>query len=59
MDKNLNKKNINYSWLNVDFLKLNLNDIGNILPRRITKLTSKKQRKVSKLIKIARNFLLV
>ncbi|QPJ58587.1 ribosomal protein S18 [Candidatus Pinguicoccus supinus] len=33
--------------------------MGNILPRRITKLTSKKQRKVSKLIKIARNFLLV
>lgn len=47
-----NKELINYK--NTDFLKQFISIEGKILPRFITKLTAKQQRKITKSIKISR-----
>ena len=61
MVKNINdveiKNEINFELLNykdTKSLSLFLSDQGKILPRRVTGLTSKQQKKVTKLIKTAR-----
>ena len=46
-------------FLDVEELKRHTTDTGKILPRRITKFTARQQRHVSKMIKRARNMLLM
>ena len=48
------KQNIDYK--DIDLLKLFITEQGKILPRRVTGLSSKQQKKVTKLIKTARRF---
>ena len=55
--ENNNNNSINFDLLtykDVKILTNYLSDQGKILPRRITGLSSKQQKKVTKLIKIAR-----
>jgi small subunit ribosomal protein S18 len=46
--------NSSLTYKNVDILSNFLNEQGKILPRRVTGLTSKQQKKITKLIKQAR-----
>jgi small subunit ribosomal protein S18 len=46
--------NSSLTYKNVDILSNFLNEQGKILPRRVTGLTSKQQKKITKVIKQAR-----
>ena len=46
-------------YTDVDLLRRYVTDTGKILPRRITGLTAKQQRHMTKMIKRARNLLLM
>jgi len=48
-----------YTYLDADLLSRYVTDTGKILPRRITKLCAKHQRHITKVIKQARNLLLM
>lgn len=50
----INKKFNNIDYKNIDILKQYLTDCNKILPSRITGISAKYQRKLSKAIKIAR-----
>ena len=47
------------TWRNVDQLKNYTTETGKILPRKITRLTAMEQRHLTKIVKQARNFLLM
>ena len=46
-------------WTDIDSLKRYVTEVDKILPRRITHLTSKQQRHITKMIKRARYMLLM
>ena len=48
-----------YTYLDGQILKQYVTETGKILPRRITKLSAKHQRHVTRVIKQARNLLLM
>ena len=48
-----------YTYLDVQLLQQYVTETGRILPRRITKLCAKHQRHISRIIKQARNLLLM
>jgi len=48
-----------YTYLDAHLLKQYVTETGRILPRRITKLCAKHQRHISRVIKQARNLLLM
>ena len=50
---------LEYNYRDVDSLSRYVTDTGKILPRRITGLNAKQQRHVARLIKRARNMLLM
>ena len=47
-------KSTTFNYIDVDILNQYITEQGKILPRRITGLTTKKQREITKLIKRAR-----
>lgn len=47
------------TWRDVDQLKNYTTETGKILPRKITRLTAMEQRHLTKIVKQARNFLLM
>jgi len=54
-----NDENLEIDYKNVDLLKQFISDTGKILPRRVTKVCLKHQRKLSKEIKRAREMALI
>lgn len=48
---------LDYTWRDTELLKKYTTDTGKILPRRITRLTSKQQKHITKVIKQGRNML--
>jgi len=54
-----NKEILALSWTNFNFLKKFTTDTGRILPKKYTGLTSKQQRHISRIIKRARNMLVL
>ncbi|MCH2156487.1 MAG: 30S ribosomal protein S18 [Opitutales bacterium] len=50
---------LDYTFRDVELLSRFVTDTGKILPRRITGLTAKQQRHVARIIKQARNMLLM
>lgn len=62
MSENEKKEKIsvlNLTWRDAEKFKAFTTETGKILPRKITRLTAMEQRHLSKIIKQARNFLLV
>ena len=47
------------TWQNVEQLKNYTTETGKILPRRITRLTAQEQRHLTKIVKQARNVLMM
>lgn len=54
-----NKEILLLSWTDFNFLKQFTTDTGRILPKKLTGLTSKQQRHISKIIKQGRNMLVL
>lgn len=50
---------MNLTWRDADKLKNFTTETGKILPRKITRLTAMEQRHLTKIVKQARNFLLM
>lgn len=48
-----------YTYLDTDLLQQYVTETGKILPRRITKLSAKHQRHITRIIKQGRNLLLM
>lgn len=62
MSENEKKEKIsvlNLTWRDADQLKNFTTETGKILPRKITRLTAMEQRHLTKIVKQARNFLLM
>lgn len=58
-EKKQSRSPLDYQWKDVKELSRFVTETGKILPRRITKLTAKQQRHISKVIKQSRNMLLM
>lgn len=56
-ENNHSKSPLDLTWRDTDTLKKYTTDTGRILPRRITRLTAKQQRHITKIIKHGRNML--
>ena len=50
---------LNLTWRDAELLKNFTTETGKILPRKITRLSAKEQRYITKTIKQSRNFLLM
>ncbi len=62
MKENTNTEKISIkklTWQDVEQLKNYTTETGKILPRRITRLTAQEQRHLTKIVKQARNLLLM
>lgn len=48
-----------FDWMDYDILSRYVTETGKILPRKITRLSAKEQRRITKAIKRARNMLVM
>lgn len=58
-DTQKSKTPLDFTWKDTEQLKRFITETGKILPRRITRLTSMQQRHITRIIKQARNMLLL